>query len=345
MTQMESLTEAKVLLKKILKYTISTTLIAATIGLFLFLTIDPAPPSLSNAASVTPSQENYFSLLTKIIPSNLVEPFIENNVLGMALIAMILSLALLKLPTETTKVVKAFFQGLFQAFLKVTTWVIAIMPLGIFAFTMQFTENIRSHQEDLRRLLLYGLCVVAANLIQGLIVLPLMLKWKGISPLRTARGMLPALAMAFFTKSSSASLPLTLESAKNRLGISDKTAQFSFPLCSVINMNGCAAFILITVLFVCSGHGMVFSPFQLVGWVFVASLAAIGNAGVPMGCYFLTTAFLIGLGVPLQQMMLILPLYSLFDMVETALNVWSDSCITQTVDKELKKHPIKVPIG
>jgi len=101
-------------------------------------------------------------------------------------------------------------------------------------------------------------------------------------------------------------------------------------------MNGCAAFILITLFFVCGSQGIVFSPLQMIPWIFLASFAAIGNAGVPMGCFFLTTAFLIGMGVPVELMGIILPLYSLFDMVETALNVWSDSCITAVVDKDLK---------
>lgn len=74
----------------------------------------------------------------------------------------------------------------------------------------------------------------------------------------------------------------------------------------------------------------------MIPWIFLSTIAAIGNAGVPMGCFFLTTAFLIGMGVPIELMGMILPLYSLFDMVETALNVWSDSCITAVVDKELK---------
>ncbi|MCB1108641.1 MAG: dicarboxylate/amino acid:cation symporter, partial [Chlamydiia bacterium] len=75
---------------------------------------------------------------------------------------------------------------------------------------------------------------------------------------------------------------------------------------------------------------------EMLPWVVIASIAAIGNAGVPMGCYFLTSAFLVGFDVRLELMGLILPLYSLFDMVETALNVWSDSCVTAITDKELK---------
>ena len=107
-------------------------------------------------------------------------------------------------------------------------------------------------------------------------------------------------------------------------------------------MNGCAAFILITLFFVCSSQGITFTFWEMIPWVFLSTFAAIGNAGVPMGCFFLTTAFLIGMGVPIKLMGMILPLYSLFDMVETALNVWSDSCITTVVDKELKV-PSKAP--
>ena len=71
-------------------------------------------------------------------------------------------------------------------------------------------------------------------------------------------------------------------------------------------------------------------------WIAIASIAAIGNAGVPMGCYFLTSACLVGFDVRMELMGLILPLYSIFDMIETALNVWSDSCVTAIVDKEVQ---------
>ena len=107
------------------------------------------------------------------------------------------------------------------------------------------------------------------------------------------------------------------------MGVSPQTAKFSLPLCSVINMNGCAAFILITTLFVAASEGIVFSFTQMLLWIPVATLIAVGNAGVPMGCYFLTSALLVGMNIPLHVMGLILPLYTLIDMIETALNVWS----------------------
>ena len=335
LSRMTSLNEAGVLLRRILTYTVATTLIAATIGMILFLIIQPV--NLGEAVGVAiPKQGNYLSFLMKIIPENPVQPFLENNVLGMAFLAAVFSIAILKLPKEQNHLLRDLFGALFSALLKVTSALILLMPLGIFAFTIQFVQSIRGNADQLQQLMLYGLCVIGANLIQGLIVLPLMVKLRGGSPMRTARAMFPALTMAFFTKSSNATLPLTLDCAKNRLGVSDKTASFSLPLCSIINMNGCAAFILITLFFVCGSQGIVFSPLQMIPWVFLASFAAIGNAGVPMGCFFLTTAFLIGMGVPVEMMGIILPLYSLFDMVETALNVWSDSCITAVVDKDIK---------
>lgn len=102
-------------------------------------------------------------------------------------------------------------------------------------------------------------------------------------------------------------------------------------------MNGCAAFILITTLFVSASNGANFSIIQTLPWILISTLAAIGNAGVPMGCYFLTSALLVGMNMPLHVLGMILPLYTFFDMVETCLNVWSDSCITAIVDKEIQE--------
>ena len=113
-------------------------------------------------------------------------------------------------------------------------------------------------------------------------------------------------------------------------------ARFSLPLCITINMNACAAFILITVLFVSQSNGVVYSPLELVAWIFVATIAAIGNAGVPMGCYMLSSAFLAAMGIPLHLLVVILPFYAFIDMLESGINVWSDSCVTAMVDKDLQ---------
>ncbi|MEX0961678.1 MAG: dicarboxylate/amino acid:cation symporter [Simkaniaceae bacterium] len=335
---LENLHELKRLFKKIFFYTLLTTLIAATVGLILFVLIHPQAPSVKNIDAPPSSIAFTFSYLKTIIPENPIQPFLENNVLGVVFIALILSVAIKTAPKQGCQTVAKVVKELFEALLRIASYVIRLLPLAIFGFTYQFIVSMKTQQSEMRSLLLYSFCVIAANLIQGLIILPAILKSKGLRPLPLFRAMLPALSTAFFTKSSSAALPISLKSAE-KAGISSKTAGFSFPMCSVINMNGCAAFILITTLFAMGQSGIELTLAQMIPWIFLASLAAIGNAGVPMGCFFLTSAFLSGMGVPLKVMGLILPLYSLFDMVETALNVWSDSCVTALADTKLEKAP------
>ena len=97
-------------------------------------------------------------------------------------------------------------------------------------------------------------------------------------------------------------------------------------------MNGCAAFILITSLFVMQQGGMPITTGTILLWTLISVVSAVGNAGVPMGCYFLTLSLMSGIGAPIALMGLILPIYTIIDMVETAVNVWSDSCVCAMVD-------------
>ena len=339
LTKMTSLKEAKIFLKKTLKYTLITTLIAATVGCFLFVTIRPTQ-SIENLPSFqTPVTSPYLSFLIKIIPPNLIQPFLENNALGAMFIATLSGIAIISLPSKQAALLRDFFEALFDMLLKITSILIVVIPIGVLSFTILFVKTIQEGNIQIQQFLLYGACVIGANLLQGFCILPLILKLRGASPKFVIRGAIPALTMAFFSKSSSATLPLTINCAKNRLKISDKTANFTLPLCSVINMNGCAAFILITIFFVCTSHGMTFTPWIMIFWIVISTCVAIGNAGVPMGCFFLTTALLVGMGVPIAIMGMILPLYFLFDMIETTLNVWSDICITTLVDREISRQP------
>lgn len=147
--------------------------------------------------------------------------------------------------------------------------------------------------------------------------------------------MLPAILMALFTKSSAATLPVTVESAENNLKVKKEVARFVLPICCTINMNGCAAFILVTSLFVMQNGGWTLSMPTVLLWFFISIVSAIGNAGVPMGCYFLTLSLMSGIQAPIGILGIILPIYTIIDMIETAENVWSDSCVCAMVDKAI----------
>lgn len=83
-------------------------------------------------------------------------------------------------------------------------------------------------------------------------------------------------------------------------------------------------------------QGVVYTIPEMLVWIVLATIAAVGNAGVPMGCYFLASAFLAAMNVPLNLLGVILPFYSLIDMFESAINVWSDSCVAAVVNEEVK---------
>lgn len=321
--------------KKVLFYTLLTTTLASLTALGCFLLFDPVS-SAQNGIGVIPDgqQPSYFHFFAEIVPSNLVKAFLENKVISIAFLGFLFGITAHFLPEEQYSTLRKGFSALFQLFLKIAGIVVHIMPLAIWAFMTLLVKEIQEQSSEVNGVWLYLSSVVLANLIQGLLVIPLLLKAKGISPWRLAKGGGKALLMAFFTKSSNAALPVTLKVAQEELGIRPSIAQFTLPLCTVINMNGCAAFILTTVLFVAGIHGHVFSPLDLAFWVLMSVIAAVGNAGVPMGCFFLSSAFLISMNVPLTTMGLILPFYALIDMEETALNVWSDLSVTSIVDRE-----------
>jgi Na+/H+-dicarboxylate symporter len=343
---MDDLRQFKFMGLRVVRYTLLTTVLAACVALGMFLIVDPVQgvDPLTIAQDVEHDQTTYLEYLLRAVPSNLFKPFVENQVIGVMAIAILLSCALLTLPREERTALHKLFHSLFSAIMKMTSWIVKGMPIAVFAFLVLFVKDLRTGL-DAASIAFYLFCVVASNLIQAFLVLPALLKIKGIGPVRLAKQMFPALSLAFFSKSSSATIPMAIKCATERAGIEPKIAQMSLPLCTTINMNGCAAFILTTVLFVSMSQGMHWSYVEMVGWVFVATIAAIGNAGVPMGCYFLSSAILAAMNVPLNILGIILPFYAMIDMIETSINVWSDSCVTAVVEKEIQGHAIADPSG
>ncbi|WCR58513.1 dicarboxylate/amino acid:cation symporter [Wolbachia endosymbiont of Ctenocephalides felis wCfeJ] len=327
----------KTLVKKTLFYTLLTTIIAAFVALSFYLLIDPVRKNfISNAIeSVNDGNHNYFAYLKSLIPSNFVQVFLENNVIGSVLIAFLMGGAVISLSKEKQDILHQVFSALFDTLLKIAQGLLKFIPLAVWSFITCFLHELKSGSE-FYSLLWYFTCIMSANFVQAFLVLPLLMWYKGISPIQTLKGVMPALTLAFFSKSSSATLPTTINCVQNKLKVPKKLSSFILPICTTINMNACAAFILITVMFVAEMNGHTFSLSEMFIWIFLATGAAIGNAGVPMGCYFMATSYLVSMNVPLYIMGLILPIYTIIDMCETAINVWSDVCVTQIINKEYK---------
>ena len=335
-----------------LSYTLITTFAAAVVGAVLYVAIAPgnlpidalnsgaqpiAEQSLpTHSLSDFATQASYVNHILSIIPNNIVKPFLEGNVLSLLLLAFAVGIGLSKLPeSENKQVIVNGLSGLQELLFLLIRWLVWTLPLGIVAFSAQLSSQVSAGvvADSIGK---YVLVVLGGNVIQFFIVLPLFLLARGLNPIHVLSKMVPAVLMALFTKSSAATLPVTMETAEQRLGVRKNISRFVLPICTTINMNGCAAFILVTSLFVMQNGGAALSMPTILLWILISVISAVGNAGVPMGCFFLTLSLMSGIGAPVSILGIILPIYTIIDMVETAENVWSDSCVCAMTDHDIR---------
>ena len=319
-------------------YTLFTTILAATLAALLYEVFSPenVSASISGAAAAPLSSvanaggAGYLKYIESVIPDNILAPFLSANVLSVLLISAAVGIALAQMkPSKAQETLVSLFAGLQEVLFRIVSWIIKVLPIGIFGFFSVLAADLASGVE-LGGLGVYFAAVLTANFVQMLVILPLVLLARGLNPLKVAKAMLPALTVAFFSKSSAGTLPVTMASAENRLGVRRPVSRFVLPICTTINMNGCAAFILLTVVYLMQNAGADITLGTLIVWILISTLAAVGNAGVPMGCFFLSASLLAGMNVP------ILLFYAVVYAIETALNVWSDSCVAAMVDHDLK---------
>ncbi len=332
---------------KTLSFTVLTSFVAALVGMVLFIVIDPGAIDANvvsavadNAdamAQISRTPETVYGHILSAIPNNLVNPFLTGNVLSIVLISagVGIAIAALEKKSDNVKTLHKALCGLQEVFFTMIKGLIWALPVGIVAFAAQLAAQM-SAGVVVGSIGKYVLVVLGGNVLQFFVVLPLFCFARGINGYKLMRQMTPALLMALFTKSSAATLPVTVATAEKNMKAKPWIARFILPLCCTINMNGCAAFILVTSLFVMRNSpdcGIALTLPTMLAWCIVAVVCAIGNAGVPMGCYFLTLSLMAGVGGNLMILGVILPIYTIIDMIETAENVWSDCCICAVVDK------------
>ncbi len=322
-------------------YTILTTTAAAAVGLLLYIAIAPGnlPAEIVGKGAADVPQKlgalSYYDHILSVVPNNVLQPFIAGNVLSVLLIAAAVGLGLAYCPESENKAVllKGIY-GLQELLFTLIRGLLWALPAGILAFAAQLSAQIEAGI-IVGALGKYTAVVLGGNLIQFAVVLPLFMLLRGVNPWQVFKKMSPALAVALFTKSSAATLPVTMASAEKNLKVNPTVSRFVLPICTTVNMNGCAAFILVTSLFVLQNAGFHLTTGAMISWLVVSVLAAVGNAGVPMGCYFLTLSLMSSVGAPIGLMGVILPIYGIIDMVETAENVWSDSSVCAMTDHDL----------
>lgn len=328
--------------RRTLMYTLLTTLAASTIAAILFFVIKPEVLSASVYEGVAAEKlanmnsSTFLDYFIQAIPDNILYPFVSGNVLSILIVSFVFGFAISKMQESDKKTaILNVINGCQEMVFKVSGWIIAILPIGIIAFTAQLINEMSAHiaMESIGK---YVAVVLSGNLIQFFIVLSIFLLIRGINPAKHFKNMIPAILTALFTKSSAATLPVTMDCVENRVKCDKKFSRFILPMCTTINMNGCAAFILVTSLFVMKNGGVQLDLITVITWILISVISAVGNAGVPMGCFFLTLSLMAGKGMPIGVMGVILPIYAVIDMIETAVNIYSDSCVCAMTNKDLK---------
>lgn len=337
--------------RRTLMYTLLTTLAASTLAAILFFAINPEVLSTSvyeGVAEDTLASMNSSSFLDYFviaIPDNILYPFVSGNVLSILIVSFSFGFAISRMKeSEKKTAILNVINGFQEMVFIVIGWIIAILPVGIIAFTAQLVSDLSAGivTDSIGR---YVAVVLSGNLLQFFVILSIFLLIRGINPAKHFKNMIPAILTALFTKSSAATLPVTMDCVENRVKCQKKFLRFILPMCTTINMNGCAAFILVTSLFVMKNGGVDLNLITVVSWILISVISAVGNAGVPMGCFFLTLSLMAGKGMPIGVMGIILPIYAIIDMIETAVNIYSDSCVCAMVNKDLGQADEESPVA
>ena len=266
----------------------------------------------------------------RMVPANIVTAAANGQMLGLIFFSLIFGFYISKLKGSVASIQKDFWQGLLDIMMMMTNLVMKFAPLGVYALVTKVV--LLSGIDAFKPLALFFITVLLALAAHLFLFLPAVLKViAGVSPAKHFKAMLPALLTAFSTSSSSATLPITIDSVENRAGVSNQVSGFTLPLGATINMDGTALYECVAAMFIAQAYGISLDVTTQFTIVLVALLTSIGVAGIPSASLVAITIILAAIGLPLEGIGLILVVDRVLDMCRTAVNVFSDSCAAVTI--------------
>jgi Na+/H+-dicarboxylate symporter len=321
-----------------LVYYLSTTAIAVFIGL---LVVNWIQPGIGIQLTQTEVPEHILSkqdtgisdIVLSLISPNLVTAASQTELLPLIVFAIIFAMALTTVG-DKSRPVFAVFDGINEAMMTLVIWIMHFAPIGIFALIAARLGSVGGGEQFMAEITAVGLHVVTVltGLLIHAIVLLLILFFVAGRGIDYLLGMARALVTAFGTASSSATLPLTMECARENK-VDPKAVKFVLPLGATINMDGTALYEAAAVMFIAQAYGIELSLMQQ-GIVFItATLAAIGAAGIPEAGLVTMVIVLTAVGLPLEGIALLLAVDWFLDRFRTSVNVWGDSVGAAVIDR------------
>lgn len=311
-----------------------TTAIAITIAILIATIIQPGVGttiSLEGREYIPAEAPSIASVFTDMIPRNPIQAMASGNMLQIIVFALLTGTALTILGDKTKKVTELFEQAN-TLILKLVEMVMSIAPVGVFALIAKTMATLG--WDMMPKLIMYMLCVAGALLIHAIFTYQgLLYAFTKLNPIQFFKNFYPAMTVAFSTASSSATLPVTVETSEKRLGVSPKIASFCLPLGATVNMDGTAIMQGVATVFIAQLYGMDLGLMDFVTVIVTATLASIGTAGVPGVGLLMLSMVLVQVGLPVEGIAIIIGIDRILDMLRTAINITGDACCTLIVAK------------
>lgn len=287
----------------------------------------------------------FSKVLIDMLPSNPLAAIVENKIIPIVIFSMFIAIALViedNTNKEKAKPFKDFILSAYDIVLRITKMVLRIIPYGVFALIA--TAAAKNGMDTLMSLIWVILAVYIAAFLQFLFVYtPLISFVARMNPLKFFKGIFPAQVVAFTSQSSYGTLPVTIKSLVEGVGVSENIASFVAPLGSTIGLNGCGGFYpAIVAIFAANVFNVELTSYSYILIVLTAIISSIGIAGVPGSATISTTVMLAALGLPIEALAMVIAVDSIIDMIRTATNVTGASVAALIVDQTEKRKEYKV---
>lgn len=316
------------------KYWLAASLMAAAMGLFWSFVINPGSGISLPVTEKIVVDVDLVDSLVKWIPDNVSAAFAQGNTIQIIVFAMFTGVSIVLLSgTKSGDMLAKLFEAGADLMGRMISIVMKIAPVGVFCLMSNVTGTLGGMVlGGIGKMLITQYVAYAMMLI---FVYPLILKfWAHVSPVRHYKNIMPVMAMAFSTQSSSATLPVTMDSTKTRCGVPEDIVNLIAAPAATINMHACAAEMPIYAVFASQIYGIDLNLSQLVIICVLGVIMAAGVAGVPGGGIMMSAVLLEVMGLPLDIVPWIAGIYVLIDMPNTMLNVTGDTVgMVYTADK------------
>lgn len=301
---------------------------------------DQAKDKIETAEQNVVRKEGPLQPIIDIVPKNIVGAASENtNMLQIVFFALLLGIALLKIPKHQSQQVIAIFEGLNQAIIVIIDFIMVFAPLGVFGLIASFIVE-TTDPDLIFGVLWYALTVMTGLALMIFGVYPLLLSFfSKIKYKNFFKGIRPAMLLAFSTSSSSATLPVTIKNCEENLGLHEDVTGFVLPLGATINMDGTSLYQGVAAVFIAQVFNMGLSLGDQLTILTTALLASIGTAGVPGAGMVMLIIVLRSVGIPVEGIVLILAPDRFLDMCRTVVNVTGDTTVASIVSGTEQNRP------